>query len=83
VVGNDEDPIYEVEGHFQLFPLQLSYEIAIDSDIWKQGDDIITDIFQTPKDDLMQFSHDDFWSYLDEFDEYSFEHLDLFYEEYS
>jgi hypothetical protein len=60
VVGHDEDPIYDMEGHFQLFPLQLSYEIAIDSDIWQQGDDIITDIFQTPKDDLMQCSHDDF-----------------------
>jgi hypothetical protein len=26
--------------------------------------------------------HDDFWSYLEDFDEYSFENLDLFYEEY-
>jgi hypothetical protein len=64
-----------------LFPSQLSYEIATDSDIWQQGDDIITDIFQTPKDDLMQCSHNDFWSYLEEFDEYSLEHLDIFYEE--
>jgi hypothetical protein len=26
VVGHDEDPIYDMEGHFQLLPLQLSYE---------------------------------------------------------
>ena len=30
----------------------------------------------------MQCSPDDFRSYLEDFDEYSFEHLDLFYEEY-
>jgi hypothetical protein len=81
VIFYDGDPIYDIEGHFQLFPSQPSYEIVTDSDIWKQGDDIITDVFQTPKDDLMQCSHNDFWSYLEEFDEYSFEHLDIFYEE--
>jgi hypothetical protein len=68
-------------GHFQLFPSQMSYEIVIDSNIWQQGDDMITNIFQTPKDDLMKCSHDNFRSYPEEFDEYSFELLDLFYEE--
>jgi hypothetical protein len=53
VIFYDGDPIYDIEDHFQLFPSQLSYEIVVDSDIWKQGDDIITDVFQTPKDDLM------------------------------
>jgi hypothetical protein len=42
---------------------------------------MITNIFKTTEDDLMQFSHDNFQSYPEEFDEYSFEHLDLFYEE--
>jgi hypothetical protein len=38
-------------------------------------------VFQECKDDPVQCSLDDFWSYLQYFDEYSFEHLDLFYEE--
>jgi hypothetical protein len=41
VIGSNEDPIYEIEGHFQMFPLQLSYEVTNDSDIWKQGNDIV------------------------------------------
>jgi hypothetical protein len=80
VVGYDGDPIYDIEGHFHLLPSQISYEIAIDSNIWQQGDEMITNIFQTPEDNLMQCSHDNFQSYLEAFDEYSFEHLDLFYE---
>jgi hypothetical protein len=75
---NDRDPIYDIEGHIHLFPSQTSYEIAIDFGTWKQGDDMVTDIFQTPKDDLVQCSHDDFRSYLEDFDEHPFEHLDLF-----
>jgi hypothetical protein len=43
---------------------------------------MVTYIFQTPKDDLVQCSHVDFLSYIEDFDEYSFEDLDLFYEEY-
>jgi hypothetical protein len=35
---------------------------------------MVTNEFQTPKDDLMCCSHNDFWSYLEEFDEYSLEH---------
>jgi hypothetical protein len=77
VIAYDGDPIYNIEGHFQMFPLQLSYEVTTNSDIWKQGDDIVTDIFQAPKDDLVLCSHDDFWSYLEDFDEHFFEHLDL------
>jgi hypothetical protein len=34
-----------------------------------------------PKDDPVQSSPDDFQSYLEDFDEYPFENLDLFYEE--
>jgi hypothetical protein len=75
------DPIYDIEGHFQLFPLEQPYVIATDSDVWQHEDDMITDLFQPPRDDLLQHSHDDFWSYPGGFDTYSFEHLDLFYEE--
>jgi hypothetical protein len=32
VVGHDGDPIYNIEGHFQFFPLQQSYVIATDFD---------------------------------------------------
>jgi hypothetical protein len=64
VVGHDEDPIYDVEGHFQLFPLQQPYLIATNLDVWKQEDDMITNLFQTPNNDLLQYSHDDIWSCL-------------------
>jgi hypothetical protein len=82
VIGSDEDPIYDMEGYLQMFPLQQSYDVPNNFDIWQQDDDIITKVFQAPKDDLVQCSPDDFRSYLEDFDEYSFEHLDLFYEEY-
>jgi hypothetical protein len=81
VIGYDGDPIYDIEGHFQMFPLQLSYEVTTNFDIWQQGDDVVTNVFQAPKGDLVLCSPDDFRSYLEDFDEYSFEHLDLFYEE--
>jgi hypothetical protein len=81
VIGYDGDPIYDIEGHFQKLPLQLSYEVTNNFDIWQQGDDMITNLFQTPKDDLVLCSPSDFRSYLEDFDEYSFEHLDLFHEE--
>jgi len=42
---------------------------------------MITNLFQTPKDGLVICSSNDFWSYLEDFDEYSFEQLDLFHEE--
>jgi hypothetical protein len=62
VVGYDMDPIYDIENHFQVLPLQLSQQVTLDFDQWQQGDDIITDTFQTPKVDLvpyflMIFSH--------------------------
>jgi hypothetical protein len=43
-----------------MFPLQLSYEVTNNFDMWQQGDGMVTYIFQTPKDDLVQCSHDDF-----------------------
>jgi hypothetical protein len=81
VVGFDMDPIYDIANHFQVFPSQLSLQDTFDFDQWKQGDDIFTHIFQTPKDDLVPCFSDDFRSYLEGFDEYSFEHLDSFHEE--
>jgi hypothetical protein len=41
VIGYDGDPIYNIQGHFQMFPLQLSYEVTTNFDIWKQGDDVV------------------------------------------
>jgi hypothetical protein len=79
--GYDGHPIYDIEGHFQKLPLKLSYEVTNNFDIWQQGDDKIAMLFQTPKDDLVICSPNDFRSYLEDFDEFSFEHLDLFPEE--
>ena len=56
------DPIYDIESHFQVFPLQLSQQVTLDFDQWQQGDDIITDTFQTPRVDLVPFSPNDFRS---------------------
>jgi hypothetical protein len=28
VIGSNEYPIYDMEGHFQMFPLQLSYKVT-------------------------------------------------------
>jgi hypothetical protein len=80
VIGSNKDPIYDTEVHFQRLPLQLSYEVT-NFDSWQLGNDIITDTFQTPRDDLVLYSPNDFRSYLEDFDEYPSEHLDLFYEE--
>jgi hypothetical protein len=81
VIGSDEDPIYDMEGYIQMLPLQQSYDVPNNFDIWQQDDDIITEVSQATKYDLVQFSLDYFRSYLEDFDEYPFEHLDLFYEE--
>jgi hypothetical protein len=68
VVGYDLDPIYETESHFQVFPLQLSQQIAFDQ--WQQGYEIFTCTFQKTKDDLAPCFLDDFQSYLEIFYEY-------------
>jgi hypothetical protein len=51
-------------------------------DQWQQGDDVFTGIFQMPKDDLVPCFPDDFWSYLEGFDEYSSKNLESSHEEY-
>jgi hypothetical protein len=81
VIGYDGDPIYDIERHFQKLPLQLSYEDTTNFDMWQQGDDMVAGDFQVPKGDLALCSQDDFRSYLEDFDEYSSEHLNLFHEE--
>ena len=53
----------------------------IKTNIWQQEHDKITNFIQTPKDDLMLCSPNNFRSYLEDFDDYPSEHLDLFYEE--
>jgi hypothetical protein len=69
VVGYDIDPIYDIENHFQVFPSQLSQQVTLDFGQWQQGNDMITDAFQTPKVDLAPYFPNDFWSYLEDFDE--------------
>jgi hypothetical protein len=64
VIGFNEDPIYYVEGYLRIFPLQQSYDVPNNFDVWKQDNDIITKVFQAPKDDPVQCSPDDFRSYL-------------------
>jgi hypothetical protein len=59
----------------------LSHEVTNKLDIWQQGNDIITDTFQTPRVDLVPYSPDYFRSYLEDFDDYFSEYLDLFHEE--
>jgi hypothetical protein len=80
VIGSDEDHIYDMEGYLRMLPLQQSYDLPNNFDIWQQDDDIITKVFQAPKDDPVQYSPDDFRSYLEDFDEYSFEHLEEDYQ---
>jgi hypothetical protein len=72
-------PIYDIEGYFQLLSLEQPY--VNDLDVWKHEDEIITDLFQLLRDGILQQTHDDFLSHLEGFDTYSFENLDLFYEE--
>jgi hypothetical protein len=76
-VDYDMDPIYDIKSHLQVLNLQLSYQ-ALDQ--WQQGDEIFTDAPQTPKADQVPYFPYDFQSYLEDFDDYSSEHLDLLYE---
>jgi hypothetical protein len=79
IVGYDMDPIYDIESHFQVLALQISQQITLHQ--WKQGDEVFTHTLQKPKDDLVPCFHDDFQSYLEDFSDFSSEHLDLLYED--
>ena len=72
-------PVYDIESHFQVFPLQLSQQITVDQ--WQQGDEVFSHTLQKPKDDPVPCFPDDFRSYLEDFDDCSSEHLDLFCED--
>jgi hypothetical protein len=52
-IGSNEDPIYDMEGYLRMFPLQQSYDVPNNFYVWKQDYDIITEVFQAPKDDPM------------------------------
>jgi hypothetical protein len=74
IVGYDTDPIYDIKGHLQTLPLQLPQQITFDQ--WQQGDEVFT--IQRTKDDPVPY---DFQSYLEDFDDFSSEHLDSFHED--
>jgi hypothetical protein len=75
----DTDPIYDIKSHLQTLPLQLPQQITFNQ--WQQGDEVFTHAFQRIKDDLVPYFPDDFRSYLEDFDDCSSEHLDLFCED--
>jgi hypothetical protein len=77
--GYDTDPIYDTENYLQLLPLQLSQQST--NNQWQQGNDVFTCSFQNTKDDLVPLSSDVCQSYLEMFDEYTVEHLDLLHED--
>ena len=59
-IGYDMDPIYDIESHLQVFPLQLSQQVTLDQ--WQQRDEIFTDAPQTPKVDQVPRLPDTFQS---------------------
>jgi hypothetical protein len=79
IIGYDTDPIYDTKDHLQTLPLQLPQQISFDQ--WQQGDDVFACSFQNTKDDLVPLSSDICQSYLEMFDEYTVEHLDLLRED--
>jgi hypothetical protein len=79
VIGYDTDPIYDTKDHLQTLPLQLPQQISFDQ--WQKGDEIFTCSVQNTKDDLLPLSSDVCQSYLEMFDEYTVEHLDLLHED--
>jgi hypothetical protein len=48
---------------------------------WQHEDVMFMDLFQPPRNDLLQHSHDEFQPYPNGYDTYYFEHLELFGEE--
>jgi hypothetical protein len=75
----DTDPIYDIKSHLRMLPYQLPQQITFDQ--WQQGDEVFTHTFQKTKDDPIPYFPDDFRSYLEDFDDCSSEHLDLFCED--
>jgi hypothetical protein len=69
----------DIKSHLRTLPLQLPQQITFDQ--WQQGDKVFTHAFQRTKDDPAPCFPDDFRSYLEDFDDCSSEHLDLFCED--
>jgi hypothetical protein len=76
MIRYDGNPMYDIDDPLQRFPSHLSHEVTNNFDIWQQEPDLI----KTPRDDLMLCSTINFHSYLEEFDYYPSEHLDLSHE---
>ena len=66
----------DIKGHLRTLPLQLPRKITFDQ--WQQRDEVFTHTIQRTKDDPTPY---DFRSYLEDFDDCSSEHLDLFCED--
>jgi hypothetical protein len=79
IIGYDTDPIYDTKDHLRTLPLQLPQQISFDQ--WQKGDEVFTCSIQNTKDDLLPLSSDVCQSYLEMFDEYTVEHLDLLHED--
>jgi hypothetical protein len=60
VIGSDVDPIYDMKGYLRMLPLQQSYDLPNNFDVWQQDNDIVKKVFEAPKYDPMQHSLDDF-----------------------
>jgi hypothetical protein len=79
------DPIYDIEGSFQKKSVELSSSenwssYLDDPSIWQPDDDMSADGSHPSWDDLSQYTHDDFQSYLGSCDAYPFEHSNLLYD---
>jgi hypothetical protein len=79
--GFDGDPIYDIEGSFQIrntkvFPLEGCFSYMDHPTIWHPDDNMSIDWSHPFKDDLSQCTHDDFRSYFESCDVYPFEHSD-------
>lgn len=82
----DGDPIYDTDEDFrvktaELLPLEHTSMYINDSSFGQQEDDMFIYLFQPPRNDSLQHSHDDLQSYPRRCDTYPFEHSGLFYEE--
>jgi hypothetical protein len=56
--GFDKDPIYDIEGSFQIknaeiFPLEDCFSYVDDPNTWQTNDDMITYFFHPPGDGLL------------------------------
>jgi hypothetical protein len=60
----DGDPIYDIDDDFrvknvELLPLEHTSMYINDSYFWQHEDDMFTYLFQPPRNDSLQHSHDE------------------------